>query len=226
MPTVEEDPDAYQSLDAIKQRVDYDGAAFFDDNEHLRFDELLVRLEEEARGLIETRSGDETFALEEGRVDEFRATDDAALPLVYPIRDVQSVEFKRTMRADWTTLEPDRYDYTDHRLVLDVGRRRGSMRLSGGVDLTSHAERSTWMDLARKLRVTYDRGFDPVPADIRSVQIDIINRLLRTLRSEQNIGAMEPDQLQSVTTAEAVLTDDIRERIDQVTGLGGKSLSV
>jgi hypothetical protein len=71
--------------------------------------------------------------------------------------------------------------------------------------------------------VTYDRGFDPVPADILSVQVALVNRMLRNLKTEQNISAMEPDQIESVTAAEAVLTEDIRQRIDQVHKLGGQT---
>jgi hypothetical protein len=77
------------------------------------------------------------------------------------------------------------------------------------------------MDIAEKIRVTYDRGFVEIPPDVLSVQVAIVNRILRNLKTEQNIAAMEPEQISAVTDAEAILTDDIRARIDQVTPLGG-----
>ena len=49
MVTVSVGADAYQTLDQLRQRIDYDGGEFFDDNEQLRFDELLVQ----ARGELD-----------------------------------------------------------------------------------------------------------------------------------------------------------------------------
>jgi hypothetical protein len=37
---------------------------------------------------------------------------------------------------------------------------------------------------------------------------------------------MDPEEITAITDAEAILVDDIRERIDQVTPLGGATLSV
>jgi len=231
----------YQSLDRLRARVEYEPGDLFDDadNAEKRFDRLLAGsdavgesngfrgLEAEARGIIESRLGDQTLAAEDGRVERLRTSDDAAIPLVYPVRDVTTVEFKTTLRDDWRTLSGDRWDFTDHSLILSYGRRRSQTR--GGFRsnrLSRLATRMTWLDLAEVVRVTYDRGFVDVPADILSVQVAIVNRMLRNLKVEQNVAAMEPDQLEAMTASEAILTDDIRERIDQVTPLGGATQAI
>jgi len=226
----------YQTLDRLRARVEYEPSDIFDDadNAEKRFDRLLAGsdsvgetdgfrgLEAEARGIIETRLGDNTLAAEDGRVDVMRTTDDSAMPLVFPIRDVQSVEYKLNLGDDFETLDADRWDFTDHNIVLSYGRRMAESRHGfRGNRLTGFTARLTWLDLAEKIRVTYDRGFDPVPADVLSVQVAIVNRMLRNLKVEQNVAAMEPDQLEAMTASEAILTDDIRDRIDQVTPLGG-----
>jgi len=226
----------YQTLDRLRARVEYQPTDIFEesDNAEKRFDRLLAGseavgeadgfrgLEAEARGIIETRLGDNTLAAEDGRVDVMRTTDDSAMPLVFPIRDVQSVEYKLNLGDDFETLDADRWDFTDHNIILSYGRRMAESRHGfRGNRLTGFTARLTWLDVAEKIRVTYDRGFDPVPADVLSVQVAIVNRMLRNLKVEQNVAAMEPDQLEAMTASEAILTDDIRDRIDQVTPLGG-----
>lgn len=234
-------PEPYQSLERLKARLEYDAEDLFDerDNAAKRFDRLLggteavgdgpgwQGLEAEARAIIENYASDEPFSRGEGRVDTMRATDDSSIPLVYPIQSIQQVEIKRSLRRDWEVLDADRYDNTDHRLVLayERGRRRGTEGTRRNT-VADRATRRTWVDVAAKLRVTYDRGFDPVPYDVQSVQVAIVNRMLRNLKTEQNIAAMEPDQIESVTTAEAIMTDDIRDRITSITALGGATQSI
>jgi hypothetical protein len=238
--------DPYQTLDRLKARLEYEPSDIFDGpNAAAEFDRLLygtnldsadgvdggaaditpewTGLEGEARTIIETRLGDEPLSKETDRTDTIRPGYDAAETLVYPIQDVTKVEYKYTLRRDFQTLDPERYTHDDHHLILEnrtrqVGSPRGGTRRN---TLADTATRATWGDIAAMLRVTYDRGFDPVPADILSVQVALVNRMLRNLKTEQNIAAMEPDQIESVTAAEAVLTEDIRQRIDQFTPLGG-----
>ena len=215
--------DGYQDLSAIRDRIDYTGGDFFSDNEQLRFDQLLVRLEEESRGIFETLWGDESVLEETGRVDEFRTTDDAAIPLVYPINDVSKVEYKAVNAADYKELDTDRYDFTEHRLVLSERPTTNALRVErfSGNPLERFATRATWGDLAAKLRVTYDRGFaGGAPADIKSVQIQLINQMLRKLKREQTTAAASPEQLAGMSEMNEVLTDEIRNRISDVTKPG------
>jgi len=241
----------YQSLDRLRTRLEYEPSDLFDGpNAAAEFDRLLYGtnldaadgvdggatdvtpdwegLEGEARKIIETRLGDEPLTQETDRVDEIRPGDVAAETLVYPIQDISKVEYKYTLRRDFQTLAPERYTHTEHTLILEnrtrqVGSPRGGTRRN---TLADEATRATWGDIAAELRVTYDRGFDPVPADILSVQVALVNRMLRNLKTEQNIAAMEPDQIEAVTSAEAVMTEDIEMRIREHTPLGGSVRSV
>ena len=219
MPTVSTGPDAYQSLDRIRQRVDYDGADFYSDNEQLRFDELLVELERESRGIFETLWGDQTPLEETDRVDEKRTTDDAAIPLVYPINSVSKVERKTTLASDWKELNSDWYDFTNHRLVLARRPNTNTLRhRQRGNALAADAQRATWKDIATKIRVTYDRGFGAEPPeDIKSIQIQLINRMLRMRKREQTVAAASPEEFAGQTETNEILTDEIRERISDVT---------
>lgn len=222
--------DPYIPIDTLKTRVSYDGEQIFEEhNEEKRFHDLLEQLEDEARGLINTRTGDQTFNYESGRTDTFRATDDAAVPLVYPIRDVTQVEVKNSLASDWRTLDTDEYDFSKHRLILVRPTRGGSpstLQVQRKNPLLRDSNRMTWRDIATKIRVTYDRGWETIPPDVQSVTVSIVNQLLRQLRNEQNVAQMEPEQIRSLTDASTVLTDDIRNRIDQITKLGGWVQSV
>lgn len=237
--------DPYQSLARIRARVDHEPNDFFEDNAEKRFDRLLMGttavgdtadgdpdewdgLEAEARGWIETMLGDETLNEETGRVDEIRPGYDSALTLVFPITDVTKVEYKTTLSADWQTLDADRYTHTEHNLILETCRRgRTALIDTRRNTLADAATRGTWADLAARLRVTYDRGFAEIPLDIKSVQIQIINRMLRLLRAEQTFAAASPEEWQGVSPEfDRVITEDIRDRVADVTTLGGATSSV
>ena len=225
----------YQSLERLKMRLEYDAEDLFDsrDNADKRFDRLLMGtaevgdgddfdgLEAEARKTIESYHSNEPFTREVDRVDELRATDDAAIPLVGPIESVSSVEIKQSLRGDYRELDTGRWDFTDYRLILGYGPNRAGIGRQGRRRnvIADSAARAEWSQIAQKIRVTYTRGFDPIPADVRSIQVRLINRMLRNLKTEQNISAMEPDQIQAVTSAEAVVTEDIENRIRQITPL-------
>lgn len=220
------DSGAYQTLSDIRERVDYDGDELYNDNAQLRFDELLVRLERESRKIFETLWGDETPLTQTGRTDIKRATDDAALLLVYPVNDVTKVERKTSLDADWDELDSDWYDFTDHRLILTRGNPSGRVRHDNS--LARPARRGTWRDIAVKLRITYDRGFgSEPPADIQSIQVALINNMIRKLRREQNVAAARPEDFAGTPgDMDDVLTDSLRQRINDVTKPGGATMSV
>lgn len=238
--------DPYQSLERIRARIDHTPEELFSDNSAKRFDRLIMGttevgdtsegdpgewfgLEYETRAMIESILGDEPLGYEADRVDEIRPGRDAALTLVYPIQDVSTVEVKRSLRSDWETLDADRYTHTEHRLILEY-RKAGTRRNRGGLRrnvLADTAGRATWRDIASKLRVTYDRGFETIPGNILSIQTDLINRMIRLMRAEQNFAAASPDEWQGVSPEfDRVLTEDLRERIYDTTALGGVTQSV
>jgi len=224
--------DPYQSLERLKMRLEYRATDLFDsdDNAEKRFDRLIGGtaevgdgdafdgLEAEARRTIEAYHDNEPFTRQEGRVDEHRAPSDTTIPLVGPVESVQSVEIKRSLAGEFVELDARRWDADDRRLYLGYGPHRAGIGRRGRRRnaLADSAARAEWSQIAAKVRVTYDRGFDPVPAEVRSIQVDIINRMLRNLKTEQTISSMEPDQIQAMTSAEAVITEDIEQRIMNV----------
>lgn len=219
------DAEAFQSLDSLRERVDYDGEELFSDNAQLRFDQLLVRLERESRDIFITLWGDQPPTAEDGRIDTKRTTDDSAIMLPYPVRDVTEVEVKRSLDSDWDTLDADWYDFTPHRLVL--ARTSLSDRVRRGNPIAETARRATWRDIGVKIRVTYDRGFESIPYDIQSIQVTMVNRMLRHLRSEQTVAAASPDEFMGVSPDwDTVLTDEVRQRIQDVTKPSGATMSI
>ena len=221
------DSGAYQSLSDLRDRVDYTGDELFQDNHQLRFDHLLVRLERESRKIFETLWGDVTPLTETGRTDRKLATDDAAIALVYPIQDVTEVEIKRTQNSEWDTLDTDRYLFTEHRLIL-AERARSRSRWRRGNVLADNARRATWADIASEIRVTYDRGFgEEPPADIQSIQVALVNRMIRQLRQEQTLASATPEDFAGMSPEfDNVVTDAIRDRVDDVTSPGMATLSM
>jgi hypothetical protein len=228
MVTVSTEAGAYQDLDRIRQRLDYRGRDFFDNNEELQFDELLVQLEAESRGIFETLWGDETPLEETERVDEFRATDDAAIPLVYPITDIREVETRQSPGDDYETFDADRYTFDAHRLILGSrSRALSTSRRDAGYSHRRFAARPTWVDFAESLRVTYDRGFGTEPPeDIQSIQIGMIENALRQRKLEQTVAAASPDELVEAASMDEFLTDEIRQRVSDVTSPGRATMSV
>ena len=228
MPSVSVDADAYQSLDSIRQRLDHEPADFFQDNAQLRFDELLVQLERESRGIFETLWGDQTPLTETDRVDERRATDDAAMAFPYPINDVSKVERKVSLASDWEELDTDYYDFTEHRLVLARRPNTNTMRYRQRANrIAADANRATWRDIAAKIRVTYDRGFgSSPPSDIINIQIQMIANALRKRKQDQTTAAAAPDELAEAMGTSEMLTEDLRQRIADVTSPGRATMSV
>jgi len=230
MPTVETESGSYQSLERIRQRIQYDADDFYSGgNAELHFDELLVELEKESRGIFETLWGDETPLTETDRVDTVEPTDNAAIPLVYPITNVSKVEYKRTLAGDFEELDTERYRATEHRLILADRPNSNALRYryAQGNPIADAADRTTWGDLAEELRVTYDRGFGSTPpADILSIQIALIENMLGSRKMQENISAGSPGEMREVIAADDVVTDAVRQRIADVTSPGLATITV
>jgi hypothetical protein len=230
MPTVSVSSDAYQDLDRIRERIQYEADDFYSGgNAQLQFDELLVELEQESRGIFETLWGDETPLTETGRTDSVEPTDNAAIPLVYPITDVTEVEYKRTLAGGFETLDPEWYRHTEHRLILSDRPNSNALRYryAQGNPIADAADRTTWGDLAEELRVTYDRGFGTTPpADILSIQIALIENMLGSRKLQENISAGSPGEMREVIAADNVVTDALRQRISDVTSPGLATITV
>ena len=231
MAAVSTESGAFQDLDRIHQRIDYDSLDFYDegDNAALRFDNLLVELEAESRGIFVTLWGDQTPLTQTDREDVIRPPDDAALPLVYPIKSIGSVEYKRTLGMDWDDLDTDWYTHTEHRLILAERPNVSTVRrqYNRGNPLTDNAERTTWGDFAAELRVTYDRGFgEQPPNDVLSVQVALVENMLASRKLQETVSAGTPEDIRQTIDAGDVVTESIRDRIGDVTKPGMATVSV
>ena len=223
-----EDPtlpaDAYpESLAALRRRVHYDGSELYGEhNTQLRFDQLLVDYERQTRGIINTNHSDETFNRETGRVDEDRARDVAVHPLVYPVQSISKVEWRKDRDRGFEELDPEWYEQREHGVELTAGLRHLHHGPHRDNPLDGDANRLSWRDVADRVRVTYDRGFDPVPPEVVDVQVALINRKLRLLRQEQTTAAASPDELAGVGPQfDQLMTEDLTARINQLTNIDG-----
>lgn len=221
---------AYVTTADLIDRIEYEAADFYDVNEQQQFEDLVGTLESEAVGLLESRWGDQTFEEETDKTETFQATDDAALLMPYPITDVSKVEVKVSIGADWNTLDSDRYDFTPHRLILAETTRRRSSQYHTESHMTNPlnrwAGRATWGDYYAKLRVTYTRGFDPLPEDVSHIVIEAVENMLRDLRIEQTVDALDPSQAEQYVNAGGAMPENLKEKIDTITSPGGATLSV
>jgi len=236
----------YQSLERLRARIDFEPDDLFGEsaNAEKRFDRLLMGeaavgdapkgdgwrgLEAEARDIIENLSGDIPYNREPERVDEVRAPDTATIQLAYPVNSVATVEVKRTLRDDYEELRDYQYDVTDHHLIAEFGTRAGQTRQANGSrrpvnELLYTTQRMNWRDRVRKVRVTYDRGYEEVPYQIQSAQADLVGRAIRKMRADQTFAAASPDEFAGVSPEfDDLLTDEIRRRIEDTTSLSGSA---
>lgn len=214
-------------VNEIRNRVNYTEDQFEGYIED--YNSLLETLEAESRGLIDSYLGDESFEEETGRVDEIIATDDSALTLIYPVQDVISVEYKRTFGSEWVTLPENRYDFSKHKLILSsypYRNRRIPGVGAGRSRIARNTLRTTWSQFCSKVKVTYDRGFATIPDNILNIQATLINKMLRQLRQEQNLSAIQPDNVQNFVDFDDLMTEDIMRRLDEITSMGNFVRSV
>ncbi len=211
----------YVTIDKIKSRVEYD-----EDDFNLTtsgFEDLLTDLEQESRDIINSYKGDITFLEETDKTQEFKSLSNSSLPLEYPVRDVSKVEYKRMVSDNWRELEDDRYDYTEHNLILrkyprNYNRFTKNRRLA---PLEINSKRLTWSDFSSKIKVTYDRGWkqDNLPQNLINVQLDIINLILRKTEMERVMDMQNPENIQTITNEFEIMNDDIKKRLDQITDM-------
>ena len=207
----------YVSNSEIKARIDFNGEDFYDINPEQKFDELITNLEEDSRAEINGQIGGRTYEKETDRTDTLDAPDKDILELVFPIQSISQVE---TFRRDgWKTLDDERYEHTAHNLeLLPVIRHEygNYLRYRHENPLSQRTKELVWCDIATRVRVTYDRGYDEIPHMIKEAQIDMVNRMLIHLRQDQNISKIKPDQVTEQLKNRTILTEDIMERLGRV----------
>jgi len=226
---------SYASTSTIKDRIDYTKEDFYDVQAEDKFNSLLTQLEKESRSLIDSYMGDATFSKETGKTAKIEAPSDVTVPLIYPVNDVTKVEYRKHPGDSWNTLDSEDYTYSDHRLILQrlpKFRRRilGVSRHSN--PLKAHISKVKWSDFASKIKVTYDRGYvdsagnESLPQNVINVQINLINKILRNLKEEQNVQAIQPDEVTNYVETEGIMTEDITDIMDEMTALGSPVIAI
>lgn len=232
-----DEPGPYVSLERFRERVTYDPEDFFRDshNPERRFDRLAKRALSEATSIINNNTGDETWHRETDRTEILPAPSGRILGLVYPVVEVSSVERLYFAGAggggDFRTLPERSYRATEHGVILRRSRGRSPRSRSVGREhpnnLTDAAGAAEWGDIGQEIRVTYTRGYDEIPPNIKELTTTIANRVLRNLKNEQNVAAASPDELAGVSPEfDKVLSDGIKESLDGLTTLGGATYTV
>ena len=210
----------YTELSTLKQRIEYKGDDYYDIHPEEKFDELLTQLEKESRQLINNHKGSAglsfTFEKETDRTDTIRAPNARTVQLVYPVQNVSKVEIELFDKG-YNELDDTSYDSTRHNLILQrsafpfINDTRQRKR-----KLDRNITDPTWNDICTKVRVTYTRGYDSIPENVKNVQIQMINKMLRNLRMEQGIQSVEPDNVSQFVDAGTVMSEDIRQSLDDI----------
>lgn len=207
----------YLKPKAIKNRIEQDPEDFFDANPEIDFDSLLETLEEETRSMIESYKGDVTFA-QETKEERFRAPDNSSINLLFPVNSVTKIEYRTNPGDAWETLDSKFYSVYPRKVVL----RKSYGNLMRGRYMTYNPiswkqKRRTWADFCTDVKITYDRGYSTIPSNVKNVQITMINKILRQLRNEQSITALQPDEVNNYVDFDEILTDELKERLDSIT---------
>lgn len=211
----------YCTLDEIKnylKSTNLTGDKFRDISPDEKFDDILTELEKRTRSVINQQIGGRSLLYESDREDVYQAPSSRNVSLVYPVQEVKKVE--RYYRNEWDTVDEERYYFTDFNLVLR-GRyerkryRPGAWRAKN--PLTRNTESYVWNDLADKVRVTYDRGFEEIPHSVKDIQKTLIKRYLTHMRQDQNLSLQNPEDVQSLFENRSVFTEDLQKRMDKIT---------
>ena len=209
----------YTDIETIKDRVEYEGEDFYDLNPESNFDELLTQLEKESRSIIENHMGDVSFSEETDKEEEFVNPSGTRIQLDYPINNVSKIEVLRHIGDNYETLDSDLYEVSKHGVNLEKYPNDEKFLTARYHQnpLGHNVNKVRWENIAEKVRITYDRGFTDVPQNIKSIQITIVNRLLRQLKNEENIQALSPDEAANLPERQVILTDELKNRLDNVT---------
>jgi len=216
------------SKDEVKQAVTpagIDDKDFYTDGfTEGKFEDLLERLEKRSRAIINNQLKGEGLEKETDRVDTFEAVDKAKIQLAFPVQDLKKVEI-RTGTDDngdpnWKELSKNLYRFTDQ-FVIYKGRLNQSFEQTysrrSSNPLKRYSSNASWSDRCTQVRVTYDRGFDDIPFTVIEVQEELIRRMLTHLRQEQNLAKVNPQEVSGMVQGRQLLTDDLMNRISQIT---------
>lgn len=215
----------YNEIEDIKKALEpynLDEEKLYEVSPNANYDELLESYEERTRAMINEEIGGETFEFEENREDELNPSNSRFQQLSYPVQEVKKVE--RYHKGEWKEISSKRYIPTKFGLKLrrfprprDLYSRRIRRMFQRDIEARSY----TWNDLAEYLRVTYDRGFEEIPSEVKNLQLELIVRMIQKARTQQNLSVLKPEEIQQAIGVD-IITDDIRSRLDKLTHPKGK----
>ena len=211
----------YLTLSELKATVEpaaREGEEFYQTNPEPKYEDLLERLEKQARAIVDGQIKGEGYTREDGRVDTENAPDKPELQLVQPIDEVTKVEITAKADGEWKTLDTDLYSFDNQGIRLRSQLIPNQYRFYNVQNpLKRNSNRARWSDIADRVRVTYDRGYTVgnVPQDVKEVTREIVRRILVHLRQEQNLANLSPDDIQGFNQRQ-ILTDDIQNRVNQI----------
>lgn len=210
----------YASVSEIKDRIEFEAGDFFASTSGSDFDDLISGFEIETRSLIDSHFGDITFS-QETKTQSLEPVQGSVIPLEYPVNSISSsgVEYKLISSATWSELDEDRWKYTEHNLILKKYPRNyiPSDRHKRFKPLQSNLQRLTWNGFCEELRVTYDRGFSDIPANVKNAQITMISNALARLRADQSFETIEPGEFDVYLNNKVELTDAVLQKLDNIT---------
>lgn len=213
---------SYLSKEEVKDAIAPTGFSrkdYFEKHPRENFDQLLKELEKDSRAVIDNQLKGEGLEKEENLVEEIRAPHRKKIQLSFPVQDVKLVEINAS--EGYRELRDSRWRFTKQYLILRGTRRdfgnKGRVRTRNQNPLKNQSNSFEWADLGQRVRVTYDRGFEEIPQDVKEVQKKIIRKMLTHLRQDQNLAQIEPDDVSNIANQRTILTEDIKETIGGIT---------
>lgn len=215
------------SQDEVQKAVlpaGWEGTDFYEEFPKEKFEELLSRLEEDSRSIINGQIMGETYEEETDRVDIKEAPDKEKIQLAWPIQEVKKVEIRTGSdnqgNPEWGELESGLWRHDDQWVVY-----KGRLNQTFRERLSSHSRNplkrysnsASWADRATQVKVTYDRGFETIPNSVKEVQKELIRRMLTHLRQEQNLAKVDPTEVSELVNGRRLITEDMKDRIGKIT---------
>ncbi|MFW6026961.1 MAG: hypothetical protein ACOCRX_11545 [Candidatus Woesearchaeota archaeon] len=213
----------YISIDNLEMRIQYDYEDLFsnDEDDMRDYKELLKDIRKSAVDILESHFNDNTFVKEE-REDIIKSKDNKTINLVYPVIEINSVEFKRSYYDDYKTLTDSLYYHDKHNLYLrDINKKY--YRRNFGIRNKFNKRYDTFKSFSDLIKIEYERGYDDIPANIKTIIVRICNNILRNMKDEDNIIIRSPQETREFVKNNSVIDKETEKLIDDVIPLTSSS---
>lgn len=195
---------------------------YFEVHPEEKFSALLTQLEKDSRAIINDQLMGEGLEYKEGVTETKEAPMKTKIQLSYPVQNIQKVEINQG--TGFRTFDSDNYREDKYGIHLrgrmgEIGNRGFYGRhIRGQINpIKRQAGKLEWADICQQIRITYDRGFQEIPQNVKEIQKKIIRKILTHLRQDQNLAQIEADQVTNIANERKILTEDIIYRLTKVT---------